>query len=59
MASATLDKRWEKAIVQLKRLRFCPATTKAKVGIIIAKTYAAAFYGIEAAGVNPAKVARL
>ena len=46
-------------MVQLKRLRFCPATTEAKVGIINAKTYAAAMYGIEAARVPPAKVAKL
>ena len=46
-------------MVQLKRLRFCPATAEAKVGIILAKTYAAAMYGIEAARVPPAKVAKL
>ena len=52
--SATMDDRWEKAMVQLKKLRTCPATVEAKAGIILAKTYAAALYGIEAARVPPA-----
>ena len=51
--SATLDARWEKACVQLKRLRCCQATVHAKVGIILAKVYASAFYGVEAAKVTP------
>ena len=57
--SATLDERWEKAAAQLKKLRFCPATVEAKAGIILAKTYAAAFYGIEAARMTPVKIAKL
>ena len=36
-----------------------PATVEAKANIIIAKTYAAALYGVEAAKVTPAKVAKL
>ena len=36
-----------------------PATVEAKANIIRAKTYAAALYGIEAAKVQPAKVAKL
>ena len=46
--SSTLDARFEKAIVQLKKLRYVPAGAEAKVSIILAKTYAAAFYGVEA-----------
>ena len=57
--SKTINDRLEKALAQLKRLRFCPATAEAKTGIILAKTYAAALYGIEAARVPPAKVAKL
>ena len=57
--SSTLDKRWERAKQQLKRLRHCPATTEAKARIILAKIYAGAMYGIEAAGVTPKKIASL
>ena len=56
--SSTMEARWDKALNQLKRLRYVPATAEAKVGIIIAKTYAAALYGIEAARVQPVKIAR-
>ena len=49
----------KKALNQLKRLRYAPAKAEAKANIIIAKTYAAALYGIEAAKVHPAKVAKL
>ena len=56
---ATAEARWEKAIVQLKRLRSCLATVQAKIGVILAKIYASAFYGIEAARVSPQKVAKL
>ena len=59
MASATLDQRFEKASSQLKRLRFCPAGVEAKVSAILAKIYAGALYGIEAAQVTPAKFAKL
>ena len=57
--SPTMDARFEKAITQLKKLRYVPAAVEAKVGIILAKTYVAAFYGIEAAKVQPAKIARI
>ena len=57
--SSTLEARWEQTMVQLKRLKFCPATVEAKTGIILAKTYAGALYGVEAARVTPAKVAKL
>ena len=57
--SATQDKRWQKACSQLKKLRFVPATTEAKVRAIHAKVYASAMYGIEAAAVTPAKIATL
>ena len=53
------DKRWEKTYRQLKTLRLVPATMEAKVRIIHTKIYAAAMYGVEAAEVAPAKVARL
>ena len=57
--SATLEARWEKGINQFKRLRFCPAAVEAMVAIILAKTYAATLYGVEAARVQPQKIARL
>ena len=57
--SSTLDKRWEKAQRQLKKLRYAPATNEAKVKAIHAKVYASAMYGIEAAAVTPAKIAKL
>jgi len=59
MASATIDERFEKASSQLKRLRFCPVGVEAKVSAILAKVYAGALYGIEAAQVTPAKFAKL
>ena len=52
-----MDNRWGKAKQQLKKLRFCPATAEAQ--IILSKIYAGAFYGVEAAGATPAKVASL
>lgn len=58
-SSATLEARWEKGTNQLKRLRYCPAATEAKVAIILAKTDAATLYGVGAAKVQPQKVARL
>ena len=57
--SGTLEARWQKAIAQLKKLRYVPATIQAKAGIIHAKVFAAAFYGIEAASMTPAKTAKL
>ena len=58
-SSATLEARWVKGLNQLKRLRFCPAAVEAKVAIILAKTYAATLYGVEAARVQPQKIAQL
>ena len=58
-SSATLEARWEKGLNQLKRLRYCPASLEAKVAIILAKTYAATLYGVEAARVQPQKIAKL
>ena len=43
--STTLDERWEKATVQLKKLRTCPATVEAKAGIILAKPMQQPFMG--------------
>ena len=49
----------KKGLCQLKKLRFCPASVEAKAGIILAKTYAATLYGVEAARVQPQKIAQL
>ena len=57
--SATLDARWQKGINQFKRLRYCPVTVEAKMNIILAETYAATLYGVEAAKVQPQKIAQL
>ena len=56
--SSTLDSRWDRAIAQCRRLRNCPASTKAKVNILLAKTYASAMYGIEVARVTPSQIAK-
>ena len=48
-----------KTLAQLRRLKYVPASVEAKVRIINAKIFAAAFYGIEAAEVAPAKIAKL
>ena len=58
-ASSTLHKRWEKAYVQLKKLRYIPASTAAKLAAIRTKIYAAAMYGVEAAEIAPAKIASM
>ena len=57
--SPTLCKRWDKAIQQLRRLKHCPASVEAKAKAIAAKTYASAFYGIEAASIAIAKINQL
>ena len=57
--SATIDKRWTKAITLLQRLRYIPASVEAKIRIIHAKIFAAVFYGVEAAEIAPHKVAKL
>ena len=54
-----MDDRIEKAIAQLRKLRFCPAGTQAKIRAINGKIYAGALYGVEAAKIAPAKLARL
>ena len=58
-SSSTLDKRWDKAKQQLKRLRHCPASTESETKIILAKIYAGAMYGIEAAIASPKKIGNL
>ena len=45
--------------MQLRKLRFCPAGTQAKIRAINGKVYAGALYGVEAARIVPAKLARL
>jgi len=57
--SSTLQKRWERAYVQLKKLRYIPATTRAKLAAIRTKVFAAAMYGVEAAEIAPAKMASM
>ena len=57
--STTLDDRIDKALMQLRRLRFCPAGTQAKIRAINGKVYAGALYGVEVATIVPAKLARL
>ena len=57
--SATMNKRLDTALQQLGRLRHVPATVQAKVHAILAKVYATAFYGIEAAYVAPGQIAKL
>ena len=44
---------------QLRKLKYTPATIKAKAKAIVAKVYAVAFYGIEAAKVATSKVNQL
>ena len=58
-SSATLEDRIDKALIQLKKLRYCPAGTQAKIRVINGKIYAGAFYGVEAAKIAPAQMARL
>ena len=57
--SGALDDRIDKAITQLQRLRYCPASVETKARIIATKVYAAALYGVEASQMTPAKIARL
>ena len=59
ITSSTLEARWDKAMQQPKRLPYCPATVEANSKIILAKTYVAATYAVEAAHVQPVRVARL
>ena len=54
-----MEARWQKATAQLKKLKYVPASVQAKANIIHAKVFAAAFYGIEAASMPPAKMAKL
>ena len=41
--------RWDKALQQLRKLKFTPATPEMKARAIITKVYAGALYGVEAA----------
>ena len=52
VTSPTIDTRWDKAIQQLRRLRYCPATVEAKAKAILAKA-------VEAAEVSVARIAAL
>ena len=57
--SSTMNDRVDKAIMQLKRLKYCQAGVQAKVKAILGKIYAGGLYGVEAAQLAPARVARL
>jgi len=57
--SRTLRQRWEKALIQLRKLKYVPAVSMAKVRAITAKIYAAAFYGIEASGIPDRDIAQM
>ena len=57
--SGTLEARIDKALVQLKRLRRCPANVDMKARIIATKIYAGALYGVETATITPARIAKL
>ena len=52
-SSSTLDKRWDNAKQPLRRLRQCPVSTEATAKVILAKVYAGAMYGVEAASASP------
>ena len=54
-SSSTLGEMWEKVKQQLRRLRHCPARSEAKAKAILAKVYAGAMYGVEAASATPPK----
>ena len=58
-ASPTINKRWDKAMQQLRKLKYRPATVEAKAKAILVKVYAVAFYGVEAAEIPAARVAQL
>ena len=57
--SRTLKQRWEKAFIQLRRLKYVPVASMAKVRAITVKIYAAAFYGIEASGITDRDIAQM
>jgi hypothetical protein len=57
--SRTLKQRWAQAIIQLRRLKHCPSDAISKTRAITAKIYAAAFYGVEASGINDREVAQM
>ena len=40
-------------------MRYCPADSETKVRIILAKVYAGALYGVEAAQATPQQIAKL
>ena len=56
---STLDKRWEKAKQQRRKLGFCLANTEAKARIILSKIFVGAMHGVGAASAPPQKVASL
>ena len=59
VSSPTLEERFDKALMQLKRLSHCSAGNEAKIKAILGKVYVGALYGAEAARLAPAKVAKL
>ena len=54
-AAALSIKDGKKAKQQSRKLRFCPAKAEAKAKTILAKVYAGAIYGVEAASATPQK----
>lgn len=56
--SPTINKRWGKAIQQLRKLKFCPATVEANAKAVLVKVYAVAFYGIDAAEIRTSRIAQ-
>ena len=54
-----MEARWQKALVQLKRLKYVPATFEAKAKAIVSKNYAGALYGVEAAEITPGRIAKM
>ena len=55
--SPTINKRWGKAMQQLRKLKYCPTIVEAKAKAIFVKVSAEAFYGTDAAEVPAAEVA--
>jgi len=59
LRSPTLTKRIDKALLQLRRLQYVPATAEAKARAIVAKIYAGALYGVEAAAISTHELNKL
>ena len=51
--------RWDKALQQLRKLKYCPATAEMKARTIVAKIYVGALYGVEAAEATHRRITQL